>query len=45
MPKKKNEPEAIIPLSGMEKIYAGIGREHKPGDPGDMTSGKGSTTT
>ena len=36
MPKKKNEPEAIIPLSGMEKIYAGIGREHKPGDPGDI---------
>ena len=34
--KTKNEPEAIIPLSGMEKIYAGIGREHKPGDPGDI---------
>ena len=34
--KKKNEPEALIPLSGMEKIYAGIGREHKPGDPGDI---------
>lgn len=34
--KKQNEPEAIIPLSGMEKIYAGIGREHKPGDPGDI---------
>jgi len=34
--KKKNEPEALIPLSGMEKIYAGIGKEHKPGDPGDI---------
>ena len=34
--KKQNEPEALIPLSGMEKIYAGIGREHKPGDPGDI---------
>ena len=30
------EKESIIPLTGMEKIYAGIGREHKPGDPNDI---------
>jgi hypothetical protein len=39
MPKKQNNkvlPEAQIPLSGMEKIYAGIGREHKPGDSNDI---------
>lgn len=31
-----NEKESIIPLTGMEKIYAGIGREHKPGDSNDI---------
>ena len=30
------EKESIIPLTGMEKIYAGIGREHKPGDSNDI---------
>ncbi len=30
------EKESIIPLTGMEKIYAGIGREHKPGSPDDV---------
>lgn len=34
MPKKQKD-EAIIPMTGMEKIYAGLGREHKPGDPAD----------
>ena len=34
--KPKKEKESIIPLTGMEKIYAGIGREHKPGDPNDI---------
>lgn len=34
--KPKNEKESIIPLTGMEKIYAGIGREHKPGDSNDI---------
>ncbi len=34
--KPKNEKESIIPLTGMEKIYAGIGREHKPGDSNDV---------
>ena len=36
MPKKQREKEAIIPMTGMEKIYAGLGKEHKPGDPGDV---------
>lgn len=34
-PNKEKEQEAIIPESGMEKIYCGLGREHKPGDPAD----------
>ena len=34
--KPKKEKESIIPLTGMEKIYAGIGREHKPGDSNDI---------
>lgn len=34
--KPKKEKESIIPLTGMEKIYAGIGREHKPGDSNDV---------
>lgn len=32
----KNKKEVVdIPLSGMEKIYSGLGREHKPGDEAD----------
>ena len=30
-----NEKESIIPLTGMEKIYSRLGKEHKPGDPAD----------
>ena len=33
--KKPEKKEAIIPMTGMEKIYCGLGREHKPGDPAD----------
>lgn len=32
----KNMPQATIPLSGMEKIYCGLGREHKPGSDEDV---------
>ena len=35
MKKPKEEQQAIIPMTGMEKIYCGLGREHKPGDPAD----------
>ena len=40
MPKKEKKPieikqEADIPLTGMEKIYCGLGKEHRPGDPAD----------
>lgn len=32
---KKKAKSIDIPLSGMEKIYNGLGREHKPGDEAD----------
>lgn len=33
--KKEKKPEVNIPLSGMEKIYAGLGTAHKPGSDAD----------
>ena len=32
---KEDLPEALIPFTGMEKIYCRLGCEHKPGDPAD----------
>jgi hypothetical protein len=34
--KPKNEKESSIPLTGMEKIYSRLGKEHKPGSPDDV---------
>ena len=33
---KEDKPIAKIPVTGMEKIYCGLGREHVPGSPDDV---------